>query len=309
MLKIIIRKSTKMLEVHFENILAKYPDLIEPGLRLLGRQETLRGKRVDLLFEDANNGRLVVEVKIGAVSRADFGQVAEYCHYLHTFSGSKPRGMLIGTRVPDEVHSTAQYLGLECKAISLWELYEAMEAYDDREMLAFINLPNLATKPKVVEGKAIQLPTLPLRPLPRRAAPPNSAPKVIEALRARTRCVSERSEGNIDAKYRTAFAEVEIGTVVKRDEIWAIMERRFSGQITTGGILPQDRCYNITNAGLGPNRDFRIFEYIGRAAFRYLGESYRYTGAVTWKDVQCGQWEDGVLTKFDNWPELKAARR
>lgn len=290
-----------MLEVHFENILAKYPDLIEPGLRLLGRQETLRGKRADLLFEDANKGRLVVEVKIGAVGRADFGQVAEYCHYLHTLSGLKPRGMLIGTRVPNEVQRTAEYLGLECKAISLRELYEAMEACDDQEMLALTKLPNL-----VMNGNAPN-PHLPLPP--RRAYPSNPASIEIKVTRTRSRRTREPSEGNIDAKYKIAFKGVEIGKIIKLDEIWTTMEMRFSGQITAGGILPQDRCYNITNAGLGSNRRFRIFEYLERATYRYLGEGYPYNGVVKWKDVRCGHWEQGVLTKFDNWPQLSPSRR
>jgi len=124
------------------------------------------------------------------------------------------------------------------------------------------------------------------------------------ATQARPRRTSEPSEGNMDAKYRIAFEGVKVGTIYKLDEIWTKMKARFPDRITAGRILPQDRCYNITNAGLGPNRNFRIFEYIGRATFCYLGEDYPYNGVVTWKGVQCGQWENGVLTKLDNWPQL-----
>jgi RecB family endonuclease NucS len=58
-----------MLEVHLENLLAEQPDLIEPGLKLVTRQETLRGKRIDLMFRDAQGATLVVEVKRSRQSR------------------------------------------------------------------------------------------------------------------------------------------------------------------------------------------------------------------------------------------------
>jgi len=42
-----------MDERTFEAILAKYPELIEDGLEMKGRQVSLYGRRMDLLFEDA----------------------------------------------------------------------------------------------------------------------------------------------------------------------------------------------------------------------------------------------------------------
>jgi hypothetical protein len=39
-------------EKDFEDIISKYPDLIEVGLSLKGRQLTLYGRRMDLLFGD-----------------------------------------------------------------------------------------------------------------------------------------------------------------------------------------------------------------------------------------------------------------
>ena len=43
-----------MLEREFEDILAIYPELIEQGLTLQGRQVNVDRKFIDLLFEDKN---------------------------------------------------------------------------------------------------------------------------------------------------------------------------------------------------------------------------------------------------------------
>jgi len=42
-------------ERDFEDLLVKYPELIEDGLRLTGRQKTVHGRRLDLLFETAQS--------------------------------------------------------------------------------------------------------------------------------------------------------------------------------------------------------------------------------------------------------------
>jgi hypothetical protein len=42
-----------MDEQTFETILAKYPELIENGLEMKGRQVSMYDRRMDLLFEDA----------------------------------------------------------------------------------------------------------------------------------------------------------------------------------------------------------------------------------------------------------------
>jgi hypothetical protein len=41
-----------MLEKDFEDIICKYPELIEDGLVLINRQVSLYGRRMDILFED-----------------------------------------------------------------------------------------------------------------------------------------------------------------------------------------------------------------------------------------------------------------
>ena len=52
-----------MDERTFEDIICKYPELIEEKLSFKGRQVIVKGKRVDVLFEDRYGQQLIVEVK------------------------------------------------------------------------------------------------------------------------------------------------------------------------------------------------------------------------------------------------------
>jgi RecB family endonuclease NucS len=58
----------KVLEKNFENVLHKYPELIEDGLKFSGRQVSVGGKFVDLLFIDRFGQKLVIELKKGSLS-------------------------------------------------------------------------------------------------------------------------------------------------------------------------------------------------------------------------------------------------
>jgi len=49
-----------ILEKDFEDIIAKYPELIEDGLTLKGRQVSIYDRRMDLLFEDKFGRKLIV---------------------------------------------------------------------------------------------------------------------------------------------------------------------------------------------------------------------------------------------------------
>ena len=59
-------------------------------------------------------------------------------------------------------------------------------------------------------------------------------------------------------------------------------------------ILPSDYCYNMINAA-PESCKFHIFEWTGRARYRYLGPHFRYTGVVRWKGWTIGTWRDGEL--------------
>lgn len=105
----------------------------------------------------------------------------------------------------------------------------------------------------------------------------------------------------IEDKLRLVFSNAPIDARFGRKDIISKVLDAYP-DVAEGSVLPSDRCYNITNAGLPYDYSFRIFEYLGRAEYRYLGERYPYCGKVTWKGEPCGVWTNGVLEKGKNWP-------
>ena len=65
-------------EKYFEDIICKYPELIEEGLTLIGRQVTLYGSRMDILFEDKFKRKLIIELKAGPIKDEHIGQILTY---------------------------------------------------------------------------------------------------------------------------------------------------------------------------------------------------------------------------------------
>jgi hypothetical protein len=67
-----------------EDVLAQSPDVLMPGLTLIGRQNETAGGPLDLLGVD-DDGRLVVfELKRGVLTRDAVSQVVDYASYLYS---------------------------------------------------------------------------------------------------------------------------------------------------------------------------------------------------------------------------------
>lgn len=301
-----ITSSRTMQEFHLENILARYPELIEPGLTFISRQHTIRNKRIDLVFRGATGGTLVVEVKIGTLNRADIGQLSEYCHYVSERDGVRPRGMLVGTHVSNEIRGAAGYLGFECICLTLSYLEQAMRERGDQELLEPLRLLKSL-------GSAPASSSPPASPEDRSTAKQRSLASITIAGAPSSESASlvnqngNKTKLSIADMLRSVLASVPPGTQMEVDQITSALWDTYPGKIGKGSILLSDKCYNITNAGLSANYDFRIFKYIDRGTYRYLGEGYPYSGHVTWKGIRCGLWTKGVLAKWDNWPALQSA--
>ena len=67
-----------IMEKDLEDMICKYPELIEEGLTFKGRQINLFGKIMDILFEDRFKQRLIIELKKGVITREHVGQVMDY---------------------------------------------------------------------------------------------------------------------------------------------------------------------------------------------------------------------------------------
>jgi hypothetical protein len=127
-----------MKEKAFEEILARYPELIEDNLRLNGRQLNVHGKYVDLIFTDKNMQKLVVEVKRGTVTRKDIGQIMDYEGHILSSMEESMRVMLVGNHIPKNLKTSLDYHGIEWREILLGKLISFLQSKEDHNMLKII---------------------------------------------------------------------------------------------------------------------------------------------------------------------------
>lgn len=125
-------------EKDFEDILSRYPELIEEGLTLKGRQVPLYGRRMDLLFEDKFKRNLIVELKIGPIKDQHIGQVLSYEGMLLSSDDPTIRVMLIGNRVPPNVQKTLDHHGIAWREIPLSGLKEFLTSKNDDDFLGLL---------------------------------------------------------------------------------------------------------------------------------------------------------------------------
>ncbi len=81
-------ESTNRIETEhlLEEVLVRNPDMLMPGLTLVGRQTPIDGGFLDLLGVD-EDGRLVVfELKREKLTRDAVAQAIDYCSYLESLT-------------------------------------------------------------------------------------------------------------------------------------------------------------------------------------------------------------------------------
>lgn len=127
-----------MKEKDFEDILEKHPDLIEPGLKPIGRQVAMYNRRMDLLFEDQHRNKLIVELKAGPIKDEHIGQILAYEGMILSAEDPAVRVMLIGTRVPLNIQKALDHHGIAWKELKITQLKEYLASVDDRELLSRI---------------------------------------------------------------------------------------------------------------------------------------------------------------------------
>lgn len=124
-------------EKDFEDIICKYPGLIEDGLRLIGRQLTVYGRRMDILFEDRFKRKLIIELKNGPIKDEHIGQLLSYEGMLLSAEDPTVRVMLVGTRVPPNIQKSLDHHGIAWKEITHSTLKEFLK---EKEDMVFLNL-------------------------------------------------------------------------------------------------------------------------------------------------------------------------
>lgn len=113
-------------EAQMQQALAENPDLIEPGLELLGRELLVDSGGIDLYARDTQGNYVVVELKRGKATQNAVSQLARYVRSVESVVGSgHVRGILAA---PDITHPALQELhgrGLEFKTVSALPLVQA----------------------------------------------------------------------------------------------------------------------------------------------------------------------------------------
>ncbi|HNQ63082.1 MAG TPA: endonuclease NucS [Syntrophorhabdaceae bacterium] len=140
-----------MKEKYFEDVLTKYTELVEDDLTLLGRQVTVCGRRIDLLFEDRNKRKLIVELKIGPIKDQHIGQTLSYQGMLLKSDDPTVRVMLIGNSVAQNVRTVLDHYAIAWKEIKVTQIKEFLSSRKDDELLKrideeFIELPSKIKK-------------------------------------------------------------------------------------------------------------------------------------------------------------------
>ena len=131
-------------EQDFENALAKYPELIEDGLQLIGRQETMYGRRMDLVFSDRFQRTLITELKWGPIKDIHIGQIMAYEGILLSSTDPSIRVMLIGTRVPPNLRNSLDHHGIAWKEIKQADLISFLGSKCDHDLLRVFEEANVS---------------------------------------------------------------------------------------------------------------------------------------------------------------------
>lgn len=97
------------------------------------------------------------------------------------------------------------------------------------------------------------------------------------------------------------FRNTKIGAEFSTSEIKKMVHEKFGRE--KGSIVPTDYCYNRVNNGINFIDHLKIFEYISKGNFRYLGKNYLYSGKVYHQpknepEICVGEFINGKFKKF-----------
>lgn len=127
----------RMKEKHLEDVICRYPEIIEEDLQFVDRQVHVRGKIVDVLFQDRHGQQLILELKKGAIKRQDLAQILDYEGFFLSSDNAAVRIMLVGNRVPLNLQKAFDHHGIEWKELPVSGLIDFLEKKKDTELLQY----------------------------------------------------------------------------------------------------------------------------------------------------------------------------
>src|ERR1019366_9656700 len=105
------------------------------GLQLTGRQMTMYGRRMDLVFSDRFHRTLITELKWGPIKDTHIGQIMAYEGILLSSTDPSIRVMLIGTRVPPNLRNSLDHHGIAWREITPVDLISFLGSKCDHDLL------------------------------------------------------------------------------------------------------------------------------------------------------------------------------
>ena len=268
----------------FEDIICKYPELIEDQLEYLNRQVTLYGRRIDILFEDKFKRKLLIELKVGPIKDQHIGQILAYEGMLLSHDDPTIRVMLVGNRVPPNLQKSLDHHGIAWKEISFSALREFLSGKKDE---SFLSLFSEDQTPVIKKDHAID--------------------QQIQ-IKSGLSSFQQRTYITIYEQIKKILKNKE-GSLVSPPVVKDLLYKKFG--TNPDSVILSDYCYNRLNLGI--NLTKHLFQYIDKGRYKYLGEDYSYTGPIFSKSI--GQKNESVVGKWVNgikelneitydWPEL-----
>jgi hypothetical protein len=122
----------------FEDILCKYPELIEPGYAVKGRNVDLYGQQVDILMEDKFKKRLIVQVRTTPIENTHVGEIISHQEEILSGEASDISVMLVADKVPGHLQTTLEHSGVAWKEVTTFHIKEHLNKAGDAEMLKLL---------------------------------------------------------------------------------------------------------------------------------------------------------------------------
>ena len=122
-----------MLEKDIENLIAQHPDEVFPkqDFELIAQQYSIEGKRIDILFRDRLNRKVIIEVKRGILNREASGQIGEYYGLLKSKNQTDFYEMILCANViPKERRLFLESIGIECKELRISFILDLAQKYN-----------------------------------------------------------------------------------------------------------------------------------------------------------------------------------
>ena len=120
----------------YEEILCKYPELIEPGYVVRGRHVNLYGQQADILLEDAFGKRLVVQVHTSPIEQEKLGDVVCFKNAVLSGESTDVSVMLVADKMPVHLKKTFEHNSVAWKEITVFQIKEHLGKRNDQDLLA-----------------------------------------------------------------------------------------------------------------------------------------------------------------------------